>query len=145
MARSLLLRNGGAVVGGLLIGSCVNMALISINSFYLYPMPADVTLDDKDGMAIFIQNLPMAAYLVVLAAHFGQSVVGGYVAAKLGGSRPVLLSHIVGAVTLLGAVLTNLQLPVPAWIWMELPFYPILSHLVGTWVEQQSKQKAKAS
>ena len=138
-----LLRNVAAVMGGLSIGSCVNMAIISLNSYYLYPMPSGVTLDDQEGFAIYIQSLPIGAYFVVFAAHLGQSVIGGYVAAKLGGSRPVLHSHIVGGATLLGSVMTNLQLHVPAWTWMELPLHPILAHLVGTFVEQ-SKQKTKA-
>lgn len=141
-----LLRNIGSVICGQVIGSCVNMSIILLNSHVLYPMPAGVTFDDRRGMAEYIQSLPVPAFLVVFAAHLAQTVVGGYVAARLGGDdaqHPLLLAHISGGLTLLGSVVNNLQLPVPLWTWIELPFHPVLAHLVGLHVAKTRAKRKK--
>ena len=116
------------------------MSIILVNSSFLYPMPAGVTFDDREGMSEYIQGLPVAAFLVVFAAHWGQSVVGGYIAARLGDANPLWLAHISSGLTMLGSIVNNLQLPVPLWTWIELPLYPILAQFVGSHVEK-AKQK----
>ena len=86
------LRNIGAVVLGLFAGMAVNMGFIMLNSYMLFPMPEGIDMNDPEQMNAYVATLPTAAFLVVLLAHLGQSFVGGWVAARVGASRPMLLA-----------------------------------------------------
>ena len=108
-----MLRNVLAVVLGVVAGSVVNMALIRLN-LALFPMPAGADANDPAALRAHLATLPAAAFLLPFLAHFGQAFVGGLVAGKLGKASPRILVGIVGALTVLGSVLTNLQLDPPA-------------------------------
>ena len=47
---------------------------------------------------------------MVLAAHLGQSFVGGWVAARLGSSKPMLLAMIVGLASLAGGIMAMMDI-----------------------------------
>jgi hypothetical protein len=144
-----LVRRVGAVIAGLVVGSAVNMAIITFNTHVLYPLPQDVSMNDPEAFGDYIRKLPLPAFFVVFTAHFGQALVGGYTAARLGGATTsdsnstgtsssteglatmMILSQTVGALTLLGAVLNNLSLPVPAWTWIEMPLFPVMAWIAG--------------
>ena len=130
-----MLRNIAAVIAGLVVGSAVNMALIMLNMFVLFPAPAGLDMADPVAMNAYIAGLPTAAFLVVLAAHLGQAFVGGCVAARLGGSRPVRLAMIVGIASLVGGVMNMMTIRGPDWMFIELPLYPLVALLAGRAVE----------
>jgi len=92
----ILIRNIFAVIVGLAIGMAVNMALFMLNALVLFPMPEGMDMNDSVQLNAWIVTLPTAAFFVVLAAHLGQSFVGGWVAARLGSSAPMLLAMMVG-------------------------------------------------
>ena len=96
-----MLRNILAVVGGCLVGSALNMGLIQLNMHVLFPMPAGTDMNDPEQFNAYVATLPTLAFVVVLFAHLGQSFVGGWVAARLGSSRPMLLAMIIGVLTLI--------------------------------------------
>ena len=124
-----LARNGFALLSGLAVGSAANMGLIMLNTVF-FPLPPGVTLEDKEGFAAYIQDLPMTAYVLVFAAHYAQAVVGGYVAARLACCTTAarLVCFGVTALTAIGAVMNLQTLPVPAWAWLELVAYPALAY-----------------
>jgi hypothetical protein len=143
-----LVRSVGAIIAGLGVGSAVNMAIITLNTHVLYPLPQDVSMNDPEALGDYIRKLPLPAFFVVFTAHFGQALVGGYTAARLGGATTsdnnstgtsttegvttmMILSQTVGVLMLLGAVLNNLSLPVPAWTWIEMPLFPIMAWIAG--------------
>ena len=136
-----ILRNAGVVLGGLVAGSVVNMAIITFNSHVLYPMPEDVSMTDQEGFGKYIESLPIPAYFVVFLAHFGQALVGGMIAAKYGdkdSADPMVLSQIVGGLTLAGAVVNAMSLPVPKWTWIEMPLFPVVAWYAVKTVEKLS-------
>lgn len=126
-----MLRNIIAVVVGIVAGSMVNMALILLNSYVLFPMPAGMNMNDPEQMNAYIATLPSSAFLVVLLAHLGQAFVGGWVAARLGASRPILLAMIVGVFTLAGGIFNLMTLDGPTWMLIELPLYLVVAWLAG--------------
>ena len=130
MARNVL-----SVVLGLIVGMAVNMGLITLNSSVLYPMPEGVTFEDTAGFQAYLDTLPTPAFLMVMAAHLGQALVGGWVAARLSASAPVRLALIVGAITLAGGVQMLLTVKGPVWMWAEVPLYLLLALLAGRSVE----------
>ena len=125
---SLLIRNGLAVTAGVVVGSAINMGLITLNTSYLFPMPPDVSFEDKKQFGNYIASLPPLAYAIVFAAHYGQAIVGGIVASKLASDSKAgdMCCYIVGGLTMIGSIVNTMTLPVPAWTWLEIPVFPFL-------------------
>jgi len=126
-----MLRNVLAVIVGLAAGMAVNMALIMLNGYVLFPMPEGMDMYDPEQMNAYVASLPTAAFFVVLAAHLGQSFVGGWVAARLGSSRPMLLALIVGLGSLAGGIMNMMTIKGPDWMVVELPLYLVVAWLAG--------------
>jgi len=126
-----MIRNVLAVFAGLAAGMVTNMALIMINAYVLFPMPAGIDMNDPVQMNAYIAPLPATAFILVLAAHLGQSFVGGWTAARLGASKPMVLALIIGVLTLAGGVMNMMQLELPTWMYVELPLYLVVAWLAG--------------
>ena len=131
-----MLRNIAAVLFGIVVGSTVNMALIMLNAHVFFPMPPDLDMAVPEQMNAYIATLPTVAFFVVLVAHLGQSFVGGWVAARLGKSRPVVLAMIVGVVSLLGGIMNMMTIKGPAWMVIELPLYLVVAWMAGGMVRR---------
>ncbi len=123
-----MLRNIGAVAVGLVAGNVWNMALILLNSMVLFPMAEGTSMQDPEQMKAYIATLPAQAFVVVLAAHVGQAGIGGWIAARLGRSRPMLLAGVIGALTVAGAAYNQVALEGPAWMWVDVPLI-----IAATW------------
>ena len=125
-----MLRNVGAVFAGLVVGMIVNLALVQLNTV-LFPLPDGVDVTDTSQMRDAIRDLPAAAWILVFAAHLSQSFVGAKVAARLGTSHWVALAMIVGVVSLGAGIANAIMLSVPAWAWLEMPFYLVVAWMAG--------------
>ena len=126
-----MIRNIVAVVIGLAAGMAVNMSLVMLNAYVLFPMPEGTGVNDPEQINAWVATLPTAAFFVVIAAHLGQSFVGGWVAARLGSSRPMLLAMIVGVASLAGGIMSMMDINGPAWFVIELPLYLVVAWLAG--------------
>ena len=126
-----VLQNILAFFGGLTAGSGVNMALIELNTRVLFPMPAGLDPNDLPQLQLYIDSLPLAGFLVVIAAHLGQAFVGAWVAARLAASRPMGLALIIGGLSLAGGVGAMMMIEGPAWMLIELPLYLVCAWLAG--------------
>ena len=111
-----------------MLGSAANMALVLLNTRVLYPMPEGLDMSDTEAFGAWIGTLPPQAWAVVVIAHLAQAFVGGWVAARLSRSRPLVAALVVGALSLAGGVANAMTLPVPPWLWAEMPLY-----LVAAW------------
>jgi hypothetical protein len=144
------LHNVGALIVGMLVGSCVNMAVITIQTQYWFPLPEGVTFSDTEEFSQYIGNLPTIAFAIVFLAHFGQAVVGGYVAAQLGTVHSIqFLTYSAATLTMFGSIVNNLSLTVPKWTWIEIPFYPLIGWYMGKYcaavAAKQHKQHRSAA
>jgi MFS family permease len=137
-----MVRNVLAVIVGLAVGMAVNMSLIMLNAYALFPMPQGTDMNDAEQMNAYVATLPAVAFFVVMAAHLGQSFVGGWVAARLGSSRPMLLAMIVGLASLAGGVMSMMTIKGPAWLIIELPLYLVVAWLAGRLEGNRSSQDA---
>lgn len=126
-----MLRNTVAVIVGLIAGNVWNMALIILNSKVLFPMDEGVDMQDSEQMRTYIASLPVQAFLVVLVAHVGQAGIGGWLAARMGRSRPELLAGIIGLLTLAGAAYNQVALDGPIWMWIDLPLIAAAAWYAG--------------
>ncbi|MCA8974062.1 MAG: hypothetical protein KDC98_05035 [Planctomycetes bacterium] len=134
-----MIRNIIAVVVGLIVGSIVNMTLVFLNVFVLYPMPEGTDMMDQEQMNAYIATLPQTAFLVTLAAHVGQALVGGWVAARLAPRNAMRPALIVGVLTLLGCILNMQNIELPTWMLIELPLC-----LAAAWFVGQLEQRRRA-
>ena len=126
-----MVRNVLAVIVGLAVGMVVNMALLMLNGYVLFPMPDGMDMNNAEQMNAYVATLPAVALLVVMAAHLGQSFMGGWVAARLASSRPMLLAMIVGVASLAGGIMSMVSIKGPAWFVIELPLYLVVAWLAG--------------
>ncbi|MFT4539048.1 MAG: hypothetical protein ACI841_003348 [Planctomycetota bacterium] len=136
-----MVKNIIAVIVGLVVGMAVNMGLIMLNAYVLFPMPEGTDMQDPEQMNAYIETLPTHAFFVVLAAHLGQSFFGGWTAARLGSSRPMLLAMILGLLSLAGGIANMMTIKGPAWFYIELPLYLVVAWLAG---RMEVKRRAAA-
>ncbi|MHC4956035.1 MAG: hypothetical protein ACYTGZ_19490 [Planctomycetota bacterium] len=135
-----MLRNIGAVIVGLIVGNVWNMALILLNAKVLYPMAEGADMQDEEQMKAYVASLPALAFVVVLAAHVGQGGIGGWIAARLGASRPMLLAGVIGALTVAGAAYNQVALEGPAWMWIDVPLI-----IAATWYAGRTEIERRAA
>jgi len=125
------MRNVLAVIVGLVVGMAANMALIMLNAV-CYPMPEGMDMQDYEQLNAHLATLPTLAFILPLVAHLSQAFVGGWVAARIGKSRPVLLAMIVGVLSLGAGIWNFYMLPdAPKWMMIELPLYLVVAWLAG--------------
>jgi len=137
----ILLRNVIAVIIGIIAGMALNMGILEINSL-AYPIPEGLDIKVPAQLQNYLDTLPAPAFLLAMAAHLAQSFGGGWIAARLGSSRPMLLAMIVGAVSLAGGVMMMTMVKGPAWMAIELPLYLVVAWLAGN-IEQKRRAAAE--
>ena len=81
-------------------------------------------MDDTEAFNAYLETLPATAFLVVMAAHLGQAFFGGWTAARLGKSRPVMLAMIIGVLSPVGCIGHLMSIDTPARLMIALPLYP---------------------
>ena len=81
-------------------GLGVYVVLVLVNGMVLFPMPEGMDMNDPEHLNAYIATLPAAGFVLVLLAHLGQSFFGGWAAARLGSSRPMVLAMTVGVISL---------------------------------------------
>ncbi len=136
-----MLRNILALVLGLAAGMAVNMGIIMLNSSLLFPMPAGTSMADPEQMNAYVASLPILALLVVMVAHLGQAFVGGFVAARLAASKPMLLAMIIGALSLLGGIMNAMSIHTPTWFYIEMPLYLLFAWTAGRIAIEQRAER----
>ena len=139
MIRTIL-----AIIVGLICGMAVNLLIVIIVSA-VWPMSEGVDFNDADGTAAYIATLPVLALLLVILAHLLQAFVGGWVAAALTRNVPMLAALAVGVLSLLAGVYNMMSMPLPAWMWIEVPLYLIVAWLAGQLVARRRMRRAAAS
>lgn len=134
------MRNVGAVLAGLFCGFVTNGLLMGVSSA-LYPMPEGLDPTDPDALARFIQGLPIGAMMLAMAAHLGQALVGGLVAASISTTHSFRVAMGVGAISMLGGIGNLLSIPHPGWMWLEVPLHLVCAGWAGSLVAQRKGQR----
>lgn len=109
-----ILKNVIAVVVGVIIGAAVNMGLI-ISLGTLIPPPEGV---DPSNMESIKENIHLFEFKHLMSpfiAHALGTLVGAFLAAKIGASHNKILALIIGAVFLYGGISMVMELNAPAW------------------------------
>ena len=135
-----MVRNVLAVIAGLIVGMVFNMAIIQLNTQVLYPMPDGLDTNDPDQFNGYLAGLPTLAFVVVVIAHLSQAFFGGWVAARVGKTKPMLLALIVGVLSLIGGIFALTMFEGPNWMIVELPLYLVVAGLAGRMESKRRRQ-----
>ena len=111
---NIYLRNGLALVGGLVLGSVVNMALISVSASII-PPPNGADVTTMEGLKASLPLFEPKHFLFPFLAHALGTLVGAIIAALIAGSHHMKWALGVGAFFLLGGIANVLLLPSPLW------------------------------
>lgn len=107
-------RNILAVVAGAFVGSAVNMGLIMIGPSVI-PPPAGLDMTTPEGLKAAMPLLEARHFIFPFLAHALGTLVGAWLAARLGASQQLRLALGIGFLFLLGGIANAFMLPAPAW------------------------------
>jgi len=125
-----LLRNILAVLAGVIIGSVVNLAIITLGPTVIAP-PAGVDLGSAEGMVRTMHLFEPRHFMTPFVAHALGTLVGALLAYLLAASHKTAFAWAIGVFFLCGGVLASFMIPAPAWfIAVDL----LLAYLPMAWL-----------
>lgn len=107
-------KNVLAWIAGIVIGSLVNMALISLSG-KIIPIPEGVDNKTTEGLAAGIHLFEPKHFIFPFLAHALGTLAGAFIATKLSRPQKIYSPLIIGVVFLAGGIAMVLQLPAPMW------------------------------
>jgi hypothetical protein len=108
------LRNALAVVVGLVVGSAVNMALISIGPSII-PPPEGVDVSNAESLAKSIHLFAPRHFVMPFLAHAVGTFAGALAACFLAATRKALFAYLIGVIFLCGGIAASFMIPAPTW------------------------------
>jgi hypothetical protein len=106
------LRRIGAVIAGL-IGAWIPVGVAESVTHKLYPPAASVDMHDFAQVKLYVASLPTTAYVLVLLGWALGTVIGTYVATRIGLTN--VTGYIVGAILLAAGLYNAYAIPQPLW------------------------------
>ncbi len=128
-----ILRNILALVVGLLLGSAVNMALVTASS-HVIPPPAGVNVNDMESLRASAHLFEPKHFVFPFLAHALGTLVGALAAHLIASTRRALFSLAIGVLFLGGGIAATFMIPAPAWfIALDL----LVAYLPMAWLATQ--------
>jgi hypothetical protein len=119
-----------AVVLGIVVGSAVNMALITVSGRVIAP-PAGADVTTTAGLKASMHLFEPKHFLFPFLAHAVGTLAGAFVAALVAPGRSWTAALVVGGFFLLGGIASVFMLPAPAWFSaLDL----VLAYLPAAWL-----------
>lgn len=109
-----ILRNIAAVIGGFVLGSVVNMALITASP-HIIPPPPGVDVSNVASMKASMHLYEAKHFLFPFLAHALGTLVGALVAFVVAGSRRSAFAYTLGLLFLVGGIVACGLIPAPTW------------------------------
>ncbi|TGN00054.1 hypothetical protein [Leptospira dzoumogneensis] len=103
-----------AVIAGFLLGSVVNMGLITISG-HIIPPPEGADVTTMEGLKASIHLFQPRHFIFPFLAHALGTFVGALVAAGIAASHKIKFALGIGVLFLAGGITNILMLPAPAW------------------------------
>ncbi len=109
-----ILKNSIAVVTGIVVGSIVNMALISVSSSVI-PPPEGADVTTMEGLKASMHLFKPVNFIFPFLAHALGTLTGAFLAAKIAATHPMKFALAIGFFFLLGGIANIIMLPAPMW------------------------------
>ncbi|HLV71086.1 MAG TPA: hypothetical protein VKY34_10275 [Xanthomarina sp.] len=108
------IKNILSVIAGLVIGSIVNMGLITISGSII-PLPEGVDNTTIEGLKESMHLFQAKHFIFPFLAHALGTLVGAYLAAKIAATKKITFAMIIGFFFLAGGIFSVTMLPSPSW------------------------------
>ena len=123
-------RNILAVIAGLVAGSLVNIALITLSPS-LVPPPAGVDVTNAESLAAGIHLFEPKHFLMPFLAHALGTLVGALVAYLVAATYKARFAYAIGVLFLCGGIAAGFMIPAPKWfIALDL----VVAYLPRAWL-----------
>lgn len=109
-----LVRSVLAVIVGVVIGGCVNMAIITLGPL-LIPPPAGVDVSNAESLAQAMHLFEPRHFIMPFLAHALGTLVGALVAWLIAVTHKDRFAYGIGAFYLLGGIAACVMIPAPLW------------------------------
>ncbi|MGL4314518.1 MAG: hypothetical protein ACRCSO_11070 [Sphingomonas sp.] len=123
-----MLRNILGTLAGIAVAMLVMLAIEYLDGL-LYPLPADIDLDDPVVTAGLIAAMPLPAKLIVVSAWLLGAFAGTWAALRITDWR--WSAAIVTALVVIGGVMNFLALPHPVWMQVCAVLLPLAGRALG--------------
>ena len=115
----------GVIAGFVAAFVCVQGAEMFVH--HLYPFPPGADMHDMATIKAFVATLPLQALVLVLAGWLVGTLLGTFIAVKIGRSR--IPAYVLGVLLLCGGIANSIIIPQPVWftavsiaIFIVMPF-----------------------
>lgn len=108
-----ILRNALGVIGGVVIGSLVNMGIVMTLGSMLVPDGVDPS--DVESIIANIDKYKPIHFLPAFLAHALGTLAGAFTTARIAATRQLILAMVIGAFFLLGGIMAVQMIPGPTW------------------------------
>lgn len=106
---------------GVVVGVVVALAIIvgfDFLSSSLFPLPPGVDPMDPAALQAIVDQIPAAAFLIILMGWAAASFFGAWLAARIAGRAPFVHGMIVAVLLLIAGVMNMMLVPHPIWVWI---------------------------
>lgn len=109
-----IIRNILAVIAGIIIGSIVNMGIITISGSII-PPPEGADVTTMEGLKASMHLFKPINFFFPFWAHAIGTLAGALIAAFIAATHKMTLALVIGLFFLLGGITNILLLPSPTW------------------------------
>jgi hypothetical protein len=110
----IALRNGMAVIVGIIVGCIINMALVMAGPRVI-PLPAGVDVSDAKSLAAHAHLLEPKHFVFPFLAHALGTLSGAFTCHLIAATHRSLFAYVIGGFFLAGGVAASFMIPAPAW------------------------------
>jgi hypothetical protein len=110
----IILRNVLAVIAGFVLGSIVNMSLVTAGP-HVFALPPGVDMNDMNTLKSSAHLMQPKNFVFPFLAHALGTLVGALTAHLIAASRRSVFAYIIGVLNLAGGIAASFMIPAPTW------------------------------
>ena len=125
-----MLRNILGIMVGVVLGSMVNMALVTVSSALIAP-PTGADMTTVEGLRAAMPRMEAKHFVFPFLAHALGTLVASLVAAAIAASHKMKIALFFGVLFLCGGIAASTMIPAPPWfIALDL----IVAYIPMAWI-----------
>ena len=109
-----IIKNILAVIVGFVVGSAVNMGIITLGSLLIAP-PEGVNVTDMESLKSSMHLFGPQHFITPFLAHALGTLAGAFLAAKIATNHHMKFAMTIGVFFLIGVTMSVFMLPAPVW------------------------------
>lgn len=109
-----MLRNIFGIMAGLVLGSIVNMAFVTISSSVIAP-PVGADMTTVEGLTAAMPRMEAKHFVFPFLAHALGTLVAAFVAARVAVDHKMPIALGIGGTFLVGGIAASTMIPAPTW------------------------------